>query len=242
LFSFHDLSSHILLVANARLLSKSLEATGWYTCVSDIHRPAPNTVAGHAVEMAQAIKETVTSAAGALAGGEKASASSDPHPKADNNTPPAAPSSSWETSAAFVAGLPVVSFRLTDEFQREFPHVKQETISLLLRARQWIIPNYALPPTEDATDILRVVIRQHMSLDLLERLVADIVQVTEQLMAGGDEVDLSILKKQRRAPDATKKKGEGEKKDGEKGEEKTVGGTWEKNLKRMGDGIHRSVC
>jgi glutamate decarboxylase len=26
-------------LSNARLLSKSLEATGWYTCVSDIHRP-----------------------------------------------------------------------------------------------------------------------------------------------------------------------------------------------------------
>lgn len=25
-------------LSNARLLSKSLEATGWYTCVSDIHR------------------------------------------------------------------------------------------------------------------------------------------------------------------------------------------------------------
>ena len=25
-------------MANARLLSKALEASGWYTCVSDIHR------------------------------------------------------------------------------------------------------------------------------------------------------------------------------------------------------------
>ncbi|KAH6855043.1 glutamate decarboxylase [Chaetomium sp. MPI-CAGE-AT-0009] len=174
-------------LANARILSQSLEATGWYTCVSEIHHrrlPVTNNPA---------------------------------HPDQDPG----------ETSAAYAAGLPVVSFRQTDEFRREYPHIKQETVSLLLRARQWIIPNYALPPGEDATEILRVVVRVNMSFDLLDRLVTDIVQVTEKLMEK-DEVDLSVLHKRQAGP-AFK---------GEKKEE----GNGREGVKGKGKGIHRSVC
>ena len=35
-------------LANARLLSKSLEATGWFTCLSSIHRPAAAGIANKA--------------------------------------------------------------------------------------------------------------------------------------------------------------------------------------------------
>ncbi|KAK3298411.1 glutamate decarboxylase [Chaetomium fimeti] len=176
-------------LANARILSQSLEATGWYTCVSEIHqRRVPPT-------------------------------SNPTNPDAD------ADADADETSAAYAAGLPVVSFRQTDEFRREYPHIKQETVSLLLRARQWIIPNYALPPGEDATEILRVVVRVNMSFDLLDRLVTDIVQVTERLMEK-DEVDLSVLHERQAGPVL---KGEGGKEGG--------GGEAGK-----GKGIHRSVC
>ncbi|KAK5660665.1 hypothetical protein OQA88_12029 [Cercophora sp. LCS_1] len=190
-------------LANARVLSKSLEATGWYTCVSEIHRPNPDG-AGRGGDVKEMVKNAVTSAV-------------------------TRDKSSTETSADYIAGLPVVSFRLVDEFRKEYPHIKQETISLLLRARQWIIPNYALPPNEDATEILRVVIRESMSLDLLDRLVTDIVQVTETLMEN-DEVDMGILHKRKTGPS---KKG-----DKHKGKKTTVGD----QVKRMADGIHRSVC
>lgn len=175
-------------LANARVLSRSLEATGWYTCVSDVHRRAR--------------------AAGGEDGGE--------------------------TSAAYEPGLPVVSFRFSDAFAREFPHVRQETVSLLLRARQWIVPNYALPPGEDATEILRAVVRVSMSLDLLERLVADVVDVTEGLMRR-DQVDLSILQEKGWTPRGPRVRGaaEGEEKKEEEGKKKKG---------RMADGIHRSVC
>jgi glutamate decarboxylase len=46
-----------------------------------------------------------------------------------------------ENSADYNAGLPVVAFTLTDEFHKEFPHVKQEAVSNLLRAKQYIIPS-----------------------------------------------------------------------------------------------------
>jgi glutamate decarboxylase len=182
-------------LSNARLLSKSLEATGWYTCVSDIHRRKPD---------AGLLEEAKQKALG------------------EGN----------ETSADYVAGLPVVSFRFSDEFRHEFPHLKQDDVSLLMRARQWIIPNYALPPHEDETEILRVVIRESCSFDLLDRLIEDLVQVTQTLI-DNDGVDLSILKAQKPAGISKKSlKGTAEEQ-----KEKLEAGA-----KRLADGIHRSVC
>ncbi|OWP05756.1 hypothetical protein B2J93_874 [Marssonina coronariae] len=120
---------------NARLPSKSTEATGWHTCVSDIHRPkGSHSFLGTAVKV---------------------------FAKED------------ETSADYKAGLPGVASRVSDEFKEEFPHIKQESFSNLLRAKQCIIPNYPLPPEEGKIDILRVVVRENMSFDLLDRLIAD---------------------------------------------------------------------
>ncbi|KAK4229940.1 glutamate decarboxylase [Podospora fimiseda] len=175
-------------LANARLLSKSLEATGWYTCLSDIHRPVER-------------------------GNGKAT---------DNEE---------DTSANYIAGLPVVSFRLTDDFKKEFSHIKQEWVSVLARARGWIIPNYALPPNEQETEILRVVIRESMSFDLLERLVTDLVQVTQTMM-DHDEIDLTIMHKQKQRRRLVEEKGKAQKEEEEAAEGK----------KRMEEGIHRSVC
>ena len=140
-------------LSNARLLSKSLEATEWYTCVSDIHR-----------------KKGVFSFSkdGPIFSKE------------------------GETSADYNEGLPVVAFRFSDQFKKAFPHLKQETISNLLRAKQYIIPNYPLPPNEDKTEILRVVVRESMSFDLLDRLIADICAVTQGLIES-DVQDLSLL-------------------------------------------------
>lgn len=182
-------------LSNARLLSKSLEATSWYTCLSEIHKPKSG-VAG-----------VITGAKQTVAGIET------------------------ESSAGYIAGLPVVSFRLSDSFRKEFPNVKQESVSLLLRARQWIIPNYALPPNENQTEILRIVIRESMSLDLLDRLISDIVSVTENLMEQQD-ADLSALKHKSAGHAGGS---QSKQKDSEQPTEKGV-------TKRLEDGIHRSVC
>lgn len=134
-------------LANARLLSKSLEATGWYRCVSDIHRPV---------------------------GQYQYSGAEIQAPRRDH--------AGEETSADYNAGLPVVAFTLSDEFKKNYPRVKQVAVSNLLRAKQYIIPNYPLPPSEDSTEILRVVVRESMSMDLLNQLIADICAVTEMLI------------------------------------------------------------
>lgn len=251
-------------LANARLLSKSLEATGWYTCVSDIHRPAEGSKksqpsspssrdadphaeespksspsvggeplpyddgkATHTIEsLAQSVKTVITKPAH---GKDKEGKSKD----ANHGN---------ETSADYVAGLPVVSFRLSDEFAREFPHVRQEMISLLLRARQWIVPNYALPPVEDATEILRVVVRENMSLDLLDRLVSDICEVTQHLI-DEDEVDLEILKRGRNHHDQPRGGKKATPEEREKAKQERKERKKARSVKhRMADGIHRSVC
>ncbi|CZS96511.1 related to glutamate decarboxylase [Rhynchosporium agropyri] len=180
-------------MANARLLSKSLEATGWYACVSDIHR-----------------KEGVHS----LAKGEVNVAGKEE-----------------DTSADYNAGLPVVAFRFSDEFKKEFPHIKQENISNLLRAKQYIIPNYPLPPKEDKTEILRVVVRESMSFDLLDRLISDICVVTQNLIES-DTQDLSVL---------------GGKNNSVEKEHGTVGtqhnkGQGKGGKRPMSEGVHRTVC
>ncbi|KAJ4420003.1 glutamate decarboxylase gad1 [Neurospora sp. IMI 360204] len=217
-------------LSNARLLSKALEATGWYTCVSDIHRPPQNK---------QAASLTAGSS-GEEGKNEQSSSESqnDDQKKAERE----------ETSADYTPGLPVVSFRFTDEFQKEYPHVKQETVSLLMRARQWIIPNYALPPNEDQTEILRVVVRESFSFDLIDKLVTDLVSVTETLMEN-DEVDLSVLQGHqggRRRPvtkeDKKRQKEERKREEKGKGEEKGKREEKKEEKKRMGEGIHRSVC
>ncbi|KAI8632828.1 glutamate decarboxylase [Xylariaceae sp. FL1651] len=169
-------------LTNARLLSKSLEATGWYTCVSEIHKRKPAT------------------ARSVIAG---------------------------KTSANYEAGLPVVAFRLSDDFKGKFSHIKQESVALLMRARQWIIPNYALPPGEDKTEILRVVVRESMTFDLVDRLISDLVSVTQTLI-DSDEVDLSVL--QFRSAGSA-----GAQHDSKQPTEKGIS-------KRMEGGIHRTVC
>ncbi|KAJ6572001.1 pyridoxal phosphate-dependent transferase [Mycena capillaripes] len=79
-------------------------------------------------------------------------------------------------------GLPVVSFKLSDKFTAEYPHVQQAWIQSMLRTKGWIVPNYNAPEGEAETQILRVVVRETLSEDLCERLIVDILETTELLM------------------------------------------------------------
>jgi len=178
-------------LTNARLLSKALEASGMYTCVSDIHRKKG--------------EYKFKGVKAAVFGHED------------------------ETSADYNAGLPVVAFRFSDEFKKAHPHLKQQSVSTLLRAKQYIIPNYPLPPSEDATEILRVVVRESMSLDLLDRLIADIFQVT-QTLAESDAADLEAYQ-----PGSSTV----EKHHGSQGLTKAEG---HKAKRPMHHGVHRTVC
>jgi len=81
----------------------------------------------------------------------------------------------------YLPGLPVVSFRFSEAYRTKYPEVKQKWIQTLLRAKGWIVPNYELAPDLSEIEILRVVIRETVSEVLIERLVADIIDITESL-------------------------------------------------------------
>ncbi|KAJ7698734.1 pyridoxal phosphate-dependent transferase [Mycena rosella] len=76
-------------------------------------------------------------------------------------------------------GLPVVSFRLSDLFMAQYPHVEQAWIQTMLRTKGWIVPNYNAPEGEAETQILRVVVRETLSEDLIEWPIVDILEITE---------------------------------------------------------------
>jgi glutamate decarboxylase len=93
----------------------------------------------------------------------------------------------------FNAGLPVVAFKLTDEFKKTYPNIPQAIISTLLRKNGWIIPNYPLPPSEESVEILRVVCRIELSDDLIHRLIKDIIKVTESLIKSYEMYNKSMV-------------------------------------------------
>ncbi|KAH7930877.1 glutamate decarboxylase [Leucogyrophana mollusca] len=129
---------------NARLLSRALERSGWYTVLSDIHRPKEG---------------------GALLKGARALAGPDE-----------------ESPEYYEDGLPVVSFRFSDDFKEQNPEIQQKWIQTLLRSKGWIVPNYELAPDLENVQILRVVVRENMSEALVDRLVTDIVEITHDLV------------------------------------------------------------
>jgi glutamate decarboxylase len=213
---------------NARLLSKSLEATSWFTVLSDIHRRAPE-----APSVKRSANDPETNAgmsASTLAGSVKSTAS-EIAGKVGGNV--AASMVGEETSAHYVPGLPIVAFRLCDEFKAQFPHIQQSTVSFMMRAKHWIIPNYKLPPNEEETEIMRIVVRENMTYDIMDRLLSDLGDVIETLMKR-DEVDLSLLQQKRNKVEL---KSEREKK-GESFSKRV-----ENETRRLVNGnLHKSVC
>lgn len=90
--------------------------------------------------------------------------------------------------------------------------------------------DYPLPPTAQATEILRVVVRESMSLDLLNRLITDLFAVTQQVMTT-DAVDVAAFQ-----PSGINTLEE---------EHSITGFDHKKNRKArrpMSHGVHRSVC
>jgi glutamate decarboxylase len=95
---------------NARILSRNLESTGFYTCVSNIHRYACQ----------QYLPEL-------------------PETRGPFDEAPPKPSQQ-ETSADFYAGLPVVAFGFSAHFIRSYPVVQLSEISRFLRAQGYLVP------------------------------------------------------------------------------------------------------
>ena len=91
--------------------------------------------------------------------------------------------------------------------------------------------DYPLPPKEDSTEILRVVVRETMSMDLLDRLISDIFAVTENVM-NSDEIDLKVWQPFQNKNSAESTQGSL----GAKSHET------HKHKRPMSHGVHRTVC
>ncbi|EJD02106.1 glutamate decarboxylase [Fomitiporia mediterranea MF3/22] len=85
----------------------------------------------------------------------------------------------------YIPSLPVVSFRFSDDFKAKYPDIQQRWMQTLLRSKGWIVPNYELAPNLQQVDILRVVVRENFSEVLVDRLVTDIIEITEGLIKEG---------------------------------------------------------
>ena len=91
-------------------------------------------------------------------------------------------------------------------------------------------PDYPLPPDEGSIEILRVVVRESMSRDLLDRLIADIFEVTEALM----KMDAAETAVWQPLPAPSMEKMHGSR--GYTHAER------DKASRPMKDGVHRAVC
>lgn len=87
-------------------------------------------------------------------------------------------------------GSPCVAFKLTDKFRKENPHVKQSDVSKLMHTRGWVVPNYALPPALELTEIMRIVVRESLSEEMLAQLITDITWTAASLAENKMDQDL----------------------------------------------------
>ncbi|MHB1504898.1 MAG: glutamate decarboxylase [Acidimicrobiales bacterium] len=72
--------------------------------------------------------------------------------------------------------LPLVCFKLTGERPYNAHEVSEQ-----LRCRGWIVPAYPMPPDIEDTTVLRVVVREGMSRDLVDALATDFNQAIDIL-------------------------------------------------------------
>ncbi|ODV58697.1 glutamate decarboxylase [Ascoidea rubescens DSM 1968] len=143
-------------LSNARLLSKFLEESGYFECVSSIHRPRGIC---HLIDH-----------------GDKS---------VDDNL------TLDDDNEKFNPGLPVVAFKFSKQFEEKYPEIPQSMVSTLLRNRGFIVPNYPLPKNEQSTEVLRIVVRYNLNLELLDKLMSDIIQITEVLIKSAEIVKKS---------------------------------------------------
>lgn len=93
----------------------------------------------------------------------------------------------FEALSEVETALPVVVIRLKPEAGANFDVFH---LSAKLRAQGWIVPAYTLPPNLDgahgnpAVHVLRMVVREGFSVDMVDRLLADYHQALQDLADG----------------------------------------------------------
>ena len=79
--------------------------------------------------------------------------------------------------------IPVVTFRFNGP--EKFTLFD---LSYRIRERGWIVPAYSLPPEAEDTTIMRVVVRENFTRDLVDIFVDDLLNALDELKAGEKKV------------------------------------------------------
>lgn len=75
--------------------------------------------------------------------------------------------------------FPIVALRADDPETTDL-----DAVSKLLRQRGWIVPSYTLPPNAEKITVLRMVIRENFSRDMVDMLAHDVHVALRQLHSG----------------------------------------------------------
>lgn len=82
-------------------------------------------------------------------------------------------------------GLPLVAFSLNDTVEKDGKHHKRNyseyDIADRLRMHHWFLPAYTMAPDAGEVKLLRCVVREDLSMGMVDNLVADIRRVVDQL-------------------------------------------------------------
>ncbi|KAI9596108.1 pyridoxal phosphate-dependent transferase [Syncephalis fuscata] len=97
-----------------------------------------------------------------------------------------------DNSSGYVAALPLVAFKISDKLKKEFKQLTEYRFSALMRYHGWIIPAYALAPNCENTKILRIVIHESTTVDLVTRVMKDAVNAIKSLMESNLEGTCSV--------------------------------------------------
>ncbi len=75
--------------------------------------------------------------------------------------------------------FPIVALRASDPAKTDLNHLSQ-----LLRERGWIVPAYTLPPNAEHITVLRMVIKENFSRDMVDMLAHDVGVAMKTLASG----------------------------------------------------------
>ncbi|KAJ5263424.1 hypothetical protein N7478_011029 [Penicillium angulare] len=126
---------------NARIVSEGLESSGYFRCLSDIHR---------------------------LQAGSKLQVGS---------------RSLCEEE--MISGLPVVVFRLSDGFKREYPSFCLTDISDIMHQQRYSIPYYTIPgwgPDGEDIEVMRIVVREDFTSKTAKEVLTGICGAVKNIL------------------------------------------------------------
>ncbi|KAI0216350.1 glutamate decarboxylase gad1, partial [Massospora cicadina] len=93
------------------------------------------------------------------------------------------------------AGLPLVAFTVSDELRKLVPGIDVADISGLVRTKGWLIPRTTSPWAAKRSAFLRIVVKEGMSEEMVDRLVCDIISACNAIIQTRAEIGATASEK-----------------------------------------------